>query len=112
MFDDKEDYSRKFVSALKLREQKPEESIEFYIQDVLNLCRQLNPNIQGRPPHGVSDDNHRILLTIEVATTMDFTNHCRRIEKLNKKIISSVRFERIPSVATNKNEEAGYTLRI
>ncbi|UYV84293.1 RBCK1 [Cordylochernes scorpioides] len=45
MFGDKEDYSRKIESALKVRAQKPDESIEFYIQDVLNLCRQLNPNI-------------------------------------------------------------------
>ncbi|UYV72084.1 hypothetical protein LAZ67_9001766 [Cordylochernes scorpioides] len=116
MFGDKEDYSRKIESALKVRAQKPDESIEFYIQEVLNLCRQLNPNMSeedrvGHLMKGVSDDIYRILLTIEVATTVDFTNHCRWIEKLNKKRISSVRFERIPSVATIKNEEAGYTLK-
>ncbi|UYV72359.1 hypothetical protein LAZ67_9002777 [Cordylochernes scorpioides] len=116
MFGDKEDYSRKIESALKVRAQKPDESIEFYIQDVLNLCRQLNPNMSeedrvGHLMKGVADDIYRILLTIEVATTVDFTNHCRRIEKLNKKRISSVRFERIPSVATIKDEEAGYTLK-
>ncbi|UYV79051.1 K02A2.6-like [Cordylochernes scorpioides] len=116
MFGDKEDYSRKIESALKVRAQKPDESIEFYIQDVLNLCRQLNPNMSeedrvGHLMKGVADDIYRILLTIEVATTVDFTNHCRRIEKLNKKRISSVRFERIPSVATIKNDEAGYTLK-
>ncbi|UYV75606.1 hypothetical protein LAZ67_13000725 [Cordylochernes scorpioides] len=63
----------------------------------------------GHLMNGVADDIYRILLTIEVATTVDFTNHCRRFEKLNKKRISSVRFEKIPSVATIKNEEAGYT---
>ncbi|UYV82797.1 hypothetical protein LAZ67_22000897 [Cordylochernes scorpioides] len=65
----------------------------------------------GHLMKGVADDIYRSLLTIEVTTTVDFTNHCRRIEKLNKKRISSVRFERIPSVATIKNEEAGYTLK-
>ncbi|UYV66769.1 hypothetical protein LAZ67_4002809 [Cordylochernes scorpioides] len=65
----------------------------------------------GHLMKGVADDIYRILLTIEVATTVDFTNHCRQIEKLNKNRISSVRFERIPSVATIKNEEAGYPLK-
>ncbi|UYV70058.1 hypothetical protein LAZ67_7001647 [Cordylochernes scorpioides] len=116
MFGDKEDYSRKIESALKVRGQKPDESIEFYIQDVLNLCRQLNPNMSeedrvGHLMKGVADDIYRILLTIEVTTNVDFTIHCRRIEKLNKKGISSVRFERIPSVSTIKNEEATYNLK-
>ncbi|UYV78637.1 hypothetical protein LAZ67_16002238 [Cordylochernes scorpioides] len=65
----------------------------------------------GHLMKGVADDIYRIFLTIEVTTNVDFTKHCHRIEKLDKKRISSVRFERIPSVATIKDEEAGYTLK-
>ncbi|UYV80769.1 hypothetical protein LAZ67_19001675 [Cordylochernes scorpioides] len=93
-----------------VRAQKPDESVELYIQDVLNLCRQLNPNMSeedrvGHLMKGVAENIYRALLAIEVTTTGEFTQHCRRIEKLNKNRISSVRFERIPTVsAINENE--------
>ncbi|UYV64864.1 hypothetical protein LAZ67_3002201, partial [Cordylochernes scorpioides] len=109
-FGDKEDYARRIESSLKVRAQKPDESVELYIQDVLNLCRQLNPNMseEDRVSHlmkGVTENIYRALLAIEVTTTGEFTQHCRRIEKLNKNRISSVRFERIPTVsAINENE--------
>ncbi|UYV62930.1 hypothetical protein LAZ67_2002542, partial [Cordylochernes scorpioides] len=109
-FGDKEDYARRIESSLKVRAQKPDESVELYIQDVLNLCRQLNPNMSeedrvGHLMKGVAENIYRALLAIEVTTTGEFTQHCRRIEKLNKNRISSVRFERIPTVsAINENE--------
>ncbi|UYV82368.1 hypothetical protein LAZ67_21001831, partial [Cordylochernes scorpioides] len=109
-FGDKEDYARRIESSLKVRAQKPDESVELYIQDVLNLCRQLNPNMSeedrvGHLMKGVAENIYRALPAIEVTTTGEFTQHCRRIEKLNKNRISSVRFERIPTVsAINENE--------
>ncbi|UYV61212.1 K02A2.6-like [Cordylochernes scorpioides] len=109
-FGDKEDYARRIESSLKVRAQKPDESVELYIQDVLNLCRQLNPNMSeedrvGHLMKGVAENIYRALLAIEVTTTGEFTQHCRRIGKLNKNRISSVRFERIPTVsAINENE--------
>ncbi|UYV71405.1 hypothetical protein LAZ67_8003021 [Cordylochernes scorpioides] len=109
-FGDKEDYARRIESSLKVRAQKPDESVELYIQDVLNLCRQLNPNMSEEDRVGhlmkeVAENIYRALLAIEVTTTGEFTQHCRRIEKLNKNRISSVRFERIPTVsAINENE--------
>ncbi|UYV84117.1 hypothetical protein LAZ67_X001223 [Cordylochernes scorpioides] len=109
-FGDKEDYARRIESSLKVRAQKPDESVKLYIQDVLNLCRQLNPNMSeedrvGHLMKGVAENIYRALLAIEVTTTGEFTQHCRRIEKLNKNRISSVRFERIPTVsAINENE--------
>ncbi|UYV70237.1 hypothetical protein LAZ67_7002256 [Cordylochernes scorpioides] len=109
-FGDKEDYARRIESSLKVRAQKPDESVELYIQDVLNLCRQLNPNMSeedrvGHLMKGVAENIYRALLAIKVTTTGEFTQHCRRIEKLNKNRISSVRFERIPTVsAINENE--------
>ncbi|UYV81558.1 K02A2.6-like, partial [Cordylochernes scorpioides] len=109
-FGDKEDYARRIESSLKVRAQKPDESVELYIQDVLNLCRQLNPNMSeedrvGHLMKGVAENIYWALLAIEVTTTGEFTQHCRRIEKLNKNRISSVRFERIPTVsAINENE--------
>ncbi|UYV81197.1 K02A2.6-like, partial [Cordylochernes scorpioides] len=109
-FGDKEDYARRIESSLKVRAQKPDESVELYIQDVLNLCRQLNPNMSeedrvGHLMKGVAENIYRALLAIELTTTGEFTQHCRRIEKLNKNRISSVRFERIPTVsAINENE--------
>ncbi|UYV66261.1 hypothetical protein LAZ67_4001049 [Cordylochernes scorpioides] len=109
-FGDKGDYTRRIESSLKVRAQKPDESVELYIQDELNLCRQLNPNMSeedrvGHLMKGVAENIYRALLAIEVTTTGEFTQHCRRIEKLNKNRISSVRFERIPTVsAINENE--------
>ncbi|UYV80576.1 K02A2.6-like, partial [Cordylochernes scorpioides] len=109
-FGDKEDYARRIESSLKVRAQKPDESVELYIQDVLNLCRQLNPNMSeedrvGHLMKGVAENIYRALLAIEVTTTGEFTQHCRRIEKLNKNRISNVRFERIPTVSEiNENE--------
>ncbi|UYV75292.1 hypothetical protein LAZ67_12003347 [Cordylochernes scorpioides] len=88
-FGDKEDYVRRIESSLKVRAQKPDESVELYIQDVLNLCRQLNPNMSeedrvGHLMKGVAENIYQALLAIEVTTTGEFTQHCRRIEKLNK----------------------------
>ncbi|UYV75572.1 K02A2.6-like [Cordylochernes scorpioides] len=77
------------LEKLKARAQRKGKSSEAYIQDVLYLCRQINPNMnKEKVAHlvkGVSEEIYRTIFTFEIATIEEFIRWCRKIELSQKK---------------------------
>ncbi|UYV79019.1 hypothetical protein LAZ67_17000657, partial [Cordylochernes scorpioides] len=88
------------LEKLKARAQGKGESSEAYIQDVLYLCRQINPNIFIHLVKGVSEEIYRAIVTFEIATTEEFIRWCRKIELSQKKRVNTrIVFDRLPNAA-------------
>ncbi|UYV84069.1 hypothetical protein LAZ67_X001057 [Cordylochernes scorpioides] len=93
------------LEKLKARAQGKEESSEAYIQDVLYLCRQINPNMNENEKvahlvKGVSEEIYRAIVTFEIATTEEFIRWCRKIELSQKKRVNTrIVFDRLPNAA-------------
>ncbi|UYV60360.1 K02A2.6-like [Cordylochernes scorpioides] len=105
IFGDQEHFVRKAESKLKIRAQRIGEPSESYIQDILNLCRQVNPAMGeveklARLMKGVAEDIFQALLPVEMATVDEFSRQCRRIEDRKKKRFGVAYFERLANVAS------------
>ncbi|UYV69302.1 K02A2.6-like [Cordylochernes scorpioides] len=93
------------LEKLKARAQGKGESSEAYIQDVLYLCRQINPNMNENEKvahlvKGVSEEIYRAIVTFEIATTEEFIRWCRKIELSQKKRVNTrIVFDRLPNAA-------------
>ncbi|UYV67607.1 K02A2.6-like, partial [Cordylochernes scorpioides] len=104
-FDNSGVLLRRAKDNLQSRAQKSTESCESYIQDVLSLCRQVNPDMsQGeKVAHlmkGVVEDVYQVILIKEIDTFEAFVDWCRKVEACKQRRIGKPRFERLPNVAS------------
>ncbi|UYV71739.1 hypothetical protein LAZ67_9000200, partial [Cordylochernes scorpioides] len=104
-FDNSGVLLRRAKDNLQSRAQKSTESCESYIQDVLSLCRQVNPDMsQGeKVAHlmkGVVEDVYQVILIKEIDTVEAFVDWCRKVEACKQRRIGKPRFERLPNVAS------------
>ncbi|GFR04604.1 CCHC-type domain-containing protein [Trichonephila clavata] len=102
-FGDTQTYVRRAKNRLKSRAQQPGECIQSYIQDVLELCKQAEPNMpeEDKVSHlmkGVAEYLFQALLARDVQTSADFTRWCLYIEEMKQKRLRSCKFERLPNV--------------
>lgn len=100
-----DDLRRQAERLLLTRAQKSGEMAEAYIQDVLALCRKVNPSMpeDEKIAHlmkGISEDLYQILLAQEYQTVEDFVKRCRQIESLRRKRVNRPKFQRLPNVST------------
>ncbi|UYV71155.1 hypothetical protein LAZ67_8001928 [Cordylochernes scorpioides] len=70
---------------LQNQAQKSTESCESYIQDVLSLCRQVNPDMtkEEKVAHlmkGVVEDVYQVILIKEIDTVEAFVDWCQKVE--------------------------------
>ncbi|UYV64560.1 K02A2.6-like [Cordylochernes scorpioides] len=90
---------------LKTRAQWKEETSDSYIQDVLHLCREVDPammenEIIAHLTKGISEEIYRSMIILDIATIDEFIKWCRKIEASNKKRVNKrVVFDRLPNVA-------------
>ncbi|UYV81543.1 hypothetical protein LAZ67_20001490, partial [Cordylochernes scorpioides] len=90
---------------LKTRAQRKEETSDSYIQDVLHLCREVNPammenEIVAHLTKGISEEIYQSIIILDIATIDEFIKWCRKIEASNKKRVNKrVVFDRLPNVA-------------
>ncbi|UYV65069.1 hypothetical protein LAZ67_3003037, partial [Cordylochernes scorpioides] len=104
-FDNSGVLLRRAKDNLQSRAQKSTESCESYIQDVLSLCRQVNPDMsQGeKVAHlmkGVVEDVYQVILIKEIDTVEAFVDWCQKVEACKQRRIGKPRFERLPNVAS------------
>ncbi|UYV63130.1 hypothetical protein LAZ67_2003234, partial [Cordylochernes scorpioides] len=90
---------------LKTRAQLKGESTEYYIQDVLRLCKEVDPqmNEKDKISHqmkGIAEELYQALLPRDVHNTEQFVTECRRIESLHCKRVTPTKYERLPNVAS------------
>lgn len=102
-FGDTTYYVQQAQDQLKTRAQRPGESTQSYIQNVLGLCQEAKPNMteDEKLSHlmkGVAENVYQALVTKEIATTADFITWCRHIENMQQKRIKPHKFERLPNV--------------
>ncbi|XP_055950863.1 uncharacterized protein LOC129984945 [Argiope bruennichi] len=102
-FGDTQLYIRRAKDRLKGRAQNTGEATQSYIQDVLGLCNQIDPNMsdEEKVSHlmkGVAEDVYQALLPKEVKTTVDFIKCCQYIEEMQQKRIRRQKFSRLPNV--------------
>lgn len=103
IFGDCKQTKRRAEEELKSRAQRQGESVQSYIQSVLGLCQEINPNMpeDEKISHlmkGVAEDVYQALLTKEMTTVGDFIKWCRHIEEMKLKRVSQKRFDRLPNV--------------
>ncbi|UYV73594.1 K02A2.6-like [Cordylochernes scorpioides] len=90
---------------LKTRAQLKGESTEYYIQNVLRLCKEVDPkmNEEDKISHlmkGIAEELYQALLPRDVHNTEQFVTECRRIESLHYKRVTPTKYERLPNVAS------------
>ncbi|UYV85104.1 K02A2.6-like [Cordylochernes scorpioides] len=104
-FDNSGVLLRRAKDNLQSRAQRSTESCESYIQDVLSLCRQVNPDMskEEKVAHlmkGVVEDVYQVVLIKEIDTVEAFVDCCRKVEACKQRRIGKPRFERLPNVAS------------
>lgn len=97
---------------LRTRAQRPGETYESYVQDVLSLCRRVNKDMteDQKVSHlmkGVAEDLYQVLINRDVFTVHQFVTCCRHVDAMSKKRIVKQRYERLPNVTpiSHGNEE-------
>lgn len=100
-----DDLKRQAESQLLTRIQKIGETCEAYIQDVLALCRKVNPSMSedekiAHLMKGIVEDMYQILLVQDYDSVDAFVKRCRQIESLRRKRITRTRFQRLPNITT------------
>ncbi|UYV60240.1 hypothetical protein LAZ67_1000522 [Cordylochernes scorpioides] len=85
---------------LKTRAQGKEETSDSYIQDVLHLCREVNPammenEIVAHLTKGISEEIYQSIIILDIASIDEFIKWCRKIEASNKKRVKKT----LPNVA-------------
>ncbi|UYV65515.1 RALGAPB [Cordylochernes scorpioides] len=76
-----------------IEEQEKSELCDIYIQEILNLCKQIDPKMSEseKVAHllkGISEDIYRSIVILDIDTTEDFLRLCRKIEKSNKQRVN------------------------
>ncbi|UYV71888.1 hypothetical protein LAZ67_9000886 [Cordylochernes scorpioides] len=93
------------MENLKTRAQGKEETSDSYIQDVLHLCREVNPammenEIVAHLTKGISEEIYQSIIILDIASIDEFIKWWRKIEASNKKRVKKrVVFDRLPNVA-------------
>ncbi|UYV63748.1 hypothetical protein LAZ67_2005487, partial [Cordylochernes scorpioides] len=105
VFGKKDNLRRQAEQKLKVRAQTRGETTEFYIQDVLRLCREVDAQMpeEERLSHlmkGVAEEVYRYLLPRDIATTDQFIAECRRVVALQGRRVTVSKFERLPNVTS------------
>ncbi|UYV76764.1 hypothetical protein LAZ67_14001975 [Cordylochernes scorpioides] len=90
---------------LKIRAQLKGESTEFYIQDVLRLCKEVDLQMseEDKISHlmkGIVEELYQALLPKDINNTDQFVSECRRIEALHRRRVTPAKYERLPNVAS------------
>ncbi|UYV70424.1 Transposase [Cordylochernes scorpioides] len=81
------------------------ESTEFYIQDVLRLGKEVDPQMsdEDKISHlmkGIAEEVYQALLPRNVQNTEQFITECRRVEALRHRRVTPTKYERLPNVAS------------
>ncbi|UYV73982.1 K02A2.6-like [Cordylochernes scorpioides] len=105
VFGKNENLRLRAEKTLKPRAQLKGESTEFYIQDVLRLCKEVDPhmNEEDKISHltkGIAEELYQALLPRDAHTTEQFVTECRHIEALHCKRVTPTRYERLPNVSS------------
>ncbi|UYV69333.1 ASPRV1, partial [Cordylochernes scorpioides] len=115
VFGKKENSKLQAEKKLKTRAQLKGESTEFYIQDVLCLCKEVDPqmSVEDKISHlmkGIAEELYQALLPRDVQSTEQFITECRRVEALRCKRVTPTRYERLPNVASLCDQDDGEDL--
>ncbi|UYV66712.1 ADARB2 [Cordylochernes scorpioides] len=105
VFGKKENSKLQAEKKLKTRAQLKGESTEFYIQDVLCLCKEVDPQMskEDKISHlmkGIAEELYQALLPRNVQSTEKFITECRRVEALHRRRVTPTRYECLPNVAS------------
>ncbi|UYV84060.1 ASPRV1 [Cordylochernes scorpioides] len=100
---------------LKTRAQLKGESTECYIQDLLCLCKEVDPQMseEDKISHlmkGIAEELYQALLPRDVQSTEQFITECRRVEALRCRRVTPTRYERLPNVASLCDQDDGEDL--
>ncbi|UYV81458.1 hypothetical protein LAZ67_20001247 [Cordylochernes scorpioides] len=115
VFGKKENSKLQAEKKLKTRAQLKGESTEFYIQDVLCLCKEadLQMSEEDKISHlmkGIAEEFYQALLPRDVQSTEQFITECRRVEALRCRRVTPTRYERLPNVASLCDQDDGEDL--
>lgn len=102
-FGDSRQTRKRAEEELKARAQKSGENVQSYIQSVLRLCDETNPEMpeEDKVAHlmkGIAEDFYQSLLTKELKKTEDFIRWCRYIEEMKERRVNRKKFDRLPNV--------------
>ncbi|UYV64358.1 hypothetical protein LAZ67_3000382 [Cordylochernes scorpioides] len=115
VFGKKENSKLQAEKKLKTRAQLKGESTEFYIQDVLCLCKEadLQMSEEDKISHlmkGIAEELYQALLPRDVQSTEQFITECRRVEALRCRRVTPTKYERLPNVASLCDQDYGEDL--
>ncbi|UYV70043.1 K02A2.6-like, partial [Cordylochernes scorpioides] len=105
VFGKKENSKLQAEKKLKTRAKLKGESTEFYIQDLLCLCKEVDPQMseEDKISHlmkGIAEELYQALLPRDVQSTEQFITECRRVEALRCRRVTPTKYERLPNVAS------------
>ncbi|UYV63435.1 hypothetical protein LAZ67_2004061 [Cordylochernes scorpioides] len=118
VFGKKEELTRRAEMTLKTRAQKPGETTESYIQEILSLCSRVNPEMEeeekvGHLMKGIAEDFYQTLIVKDPATVDELVKFCRQLENMKQRRIKRTRYERLPNVTPISSDfEEDLALRI
>ncbi|UYV64788.1 K02A2.6-like [Cordylochernes scorpioides] len=118
VFGKKEELTRRAEMTLKTRAQKPGETTESYIQDILSLCSRVNPEMEeeekvGHLMKGIAEDFYQTLIVKDPTTVDELVKFCRQLENMKQRRIKRTRYERLPNVTPISSDfEEDLALRI
>ncbi|UYV66976.1 hypothetical protein LAZ67_4003508, partial [Cordylochernes scorpioides] len=103
VFGKKEELTRRAEMTLKTRAQKPGETTESYIQEILSLCSRVNPEMEeeekvGHLMKGIAEDFYQTLIVKDTTTVDELVKFCRQLENMKQRRIKRTRYERLPNV--------------
>lgn len=109
-FGDAQRQKSQAEEQLKCRAQRPTETTKSYIQDVLELCKIVDPGMkeEEKVAHlmkGVAEEVYQALLLKEISTAGDFIKWCQHIEAMNQKRIGRKMYRRLPNVVSMAGTE-------
>ncbi|UYV79189.1 hypothetical protein LAZ67_17001439, partial [Cordylochernes scorpioides] len=115
VFGKKENSKLQAEKKLKTRAQLKGESTECYIQDLLCLCKEVDPQMseEDKISHlmkGIAEELYQALLPRDVQSTEQFITECRRVEALRCRRVTPTRYERLPNVASLCDQDDGEDL--
>ncbi|UYV63051.1 hypothetical protein LAZ67_2002979 [Cordylochernes scorpioides] len=103
VFGQKEELTRRAEMTLKTRAQKPGETTESYIQEILSLCSRVNPEMEeekkvGHLMKGIAEDFYQALIVKDPTTVDELVKFYRQLENMKQRRIKRTRYERLPNV--------------
>ncbi|UYV72938.1 hypothetical protein LAZ67_10001233, partial [Cordylochernes scorpioides] len=107
VFGKKEELTRRAEMTLKTRAQKPGETTESYIQEILSLCSRVNPEMEeeekvGHLMKGIAEDFYQTLIVKDPTTVDELVKFCRQLENMKQRRIKRARYERLPNEELQK----------